>query len=270
MGWNKLLRIMKKNFLLIILFLSFILNVSANETEEVTLKKCVDGDTAIFNVNDNEEKFRFLAIDTPESVHPTKKVESFGKEASNFTCDLLKNAKTIKIEFDKNSDKKDKYGRYLAWVYVDDVMIQKILLEKGLAKIAYIYGKYDYMDELYKIQNEASKNKIGIWSKEKNEYTVTFKSYKSTKNIKVLANSKITKIEASKKNGYIFKYWMYNDKEYNFDNNVNSNITLTAKYEKLNLIYFLKNKKYKTIIIILILLILIYSPKKLKKVLKKL
>lgn len=47
-----------------------------------------------------------LAIDTPESVHPTKGVEYYGEEASNYTCNLVTNAKKIELEYDKNSDKK--------------------------------------------------------------------------------------------------------------------------------------------------------------------
>ena len=90
---------MKKVFL-IIFILFFCINVNAKEI--VTLNKCVDGDTAWFNINGEKIKARFLAIDTPES---TNKIEPYGKEASEFTCNLLKNAKKIEIEYDENSDK---------------------------------------------------------------------------------------------------------------------------------------------------------------------
>ena len=62
--------------------------------EVVTLEECVDGDTARFRTSSNEViKARFLAVDTPETVHPTKGVEPFGKDASNYTCTTLTNAK---------------------------------------------------------------------------------------------------------------------------------------------------------------------------------
>ena len=79
---------MKKIIFCIILLFSFNINVKA-EKLEVTLNKCVDGDTAWFNLDSNNIKVRFLAIDTPES---TNKIEPYGKEASEFTCNALKNA----------------------------------------------------------------------------------------------------------------------------------------------------------------------------------
>jgi len=136
-----------------------------NEQEVVTLSKCVDGDTAKFKMKDGSIKTaRFLAIDTPESVHPTKEVEEYGKEASNYTCNLLTNAKEIKVEYDKASDKEDKYGRILVWVYADSKMVQESLLEAGLAKVAYLYENYEYTKNLQNIETIAKSKKVGIWS----------------------------------------------------------------------------------------------------------
>lgn len=136
-----------------------------NEWEIVSLSKCVDGDTAKFKMQDGSVKTaRFLAIDTPESVHPTKEVEEYGKEASEYTCNLLENAKEIKVEYDKASDKEDKYGRILVWVYADNKMVQESLLAEGLAKVAYLYEDYEYTTSLQDIEAIAKDKKIGIWS----------------------------------------------------------------------------------------------------------
>ncbi len=138
-----------------------------NESEVVSLSKCVDGDTAKFKMSDGSIKTaRFLAIDTPESVHPTKKVETYGKEASEFTCNLLTNAKEIKVEYDKASEKEDKYGRILVWVYADQKLVQETLLEAGLAKVAYLYADYEYTPKLQEIEKKAQIKKINIWSDE--------------------------------------------------------------------------------------------------------
>ncbi len=142
-------------------------NVLAIERYEVTLNKCVDGDTARFNVNGEEKKARFLAINTPESVHPTKEVEPFGKEASEYTCNKLTNAKKITIEYDDNSDKEDKYGRILVWVFVDDQLLQKDLVSKGYAEVKYLYGNYKYTDVLEDEQEKAKSKKLRIWSDDK-------------------------------------------------------------------------------------------------------
>ena len=141
--------------------------VFAGETEIVTLDKCVDGDTANFKTSSGTVyKTRFLAVDTPETVHPTKEVEAYGKEASDYTCETLTNAKEIKLEYDDNSDREDKYGRTLAWVWVDGVLLQQSLVEKGLAEVAYLYDDYQYTSLLQDAEVVAKANKVGQWSDE--------------------------------------------------------------------------------------------------------
>ena len=135
-----------------------------NEKEEVIFSKCVDGDTAKFIINNQEETVRFLAIDTPEVKHGDTLEEPFGNDASNFTCNKLTNAKKIVLEYDANSDIKDRYGRILAFVFTDDILLQKELIKNGLAKVNYIYGDYNYVDELRKEEAIAKKNALGIWS----------------------------------------------------------------------------------------------------------
>lgn len=134
------------------------------EQKEVKLVKCVDGDTARFEVDGEDKRVRFLAVDTPESVHPKKKVEKYGKEASEYTCKRLTQAKKIVLEYDENSTKTDKYDRQLAWVFVDDELLQKDLVSKGYAKVAYLYGKYKYTDLLKMEELKAKTRKVKIWA----------------------------------------------------------------------------------------------------------
>ena len=131
---------------------------------EVVFSKCIDGDTAKLMVNGEEKTVRFLAINTPEVASNLKEEEPFGKEASNYTCNSLKKANRITLEFDSNSEKEDKYGRILAFIYVDDELLEAKLIENGLAKVDYIYGDYAHVDDLRKLENTARENKIGIWS----------------------------------------------------------------------------------------------------------
>lgn len=156
-----------KKALIILLSLCLINNVNAREI--VTLSKCVDGDTAWFYLNEEEIKTRFLAIDTPES---TNKIEEYGKEASNFTCDKLTSAKKIEIEYDINSDKTDKYNRHLVWIFVDNELLQDLIIKEGLGEVAYLYGDYKYTNLLQKSQLEAQEKKINIWSN--NDYSIQF------------------------------------------------------------------------------------------------
>ena len=153
-------------FVLFIMFFSF--NVKA---EEVTLKKCIDGDTADFNINGEVKKVRFLAVDAPEIKHGSKKADPYGDKASLFTCTALKMANKVTLEYDSNSDKTDKYGRVLAWVFVDDKLLQGLLVKKGYAKVAYLYGDYKYTEKLQKYESEAKSKKINMWSDYKEDYS---------------------------------------------------------------------------------------------------
>lgn len=141
--------------------LLLILLLPININSKTLLDKCVDGDTASFNINGEIKTVRFLAIDTPES---TNKKEYYGKEASDYTCNYLKNANNIKLELDANSDEYDRYNRLLAWVFVDDKLLQNEIIKNGYGKVAYIYGDYKYTDILYESENYAKSNKIGIWN----------------------------------------------------------------------------------------------------------
>lgn len=159
-----------KNIIIIIfsiLFISFIyIRFMNNETKlEITLLNCIDGDTAKFLINGKTEKVRFLGINTPES---TNYVEEYGREASEYTFNKLKNATKIYIEYDIYSDKYDKYGRTLGWIFVDNNNLSELLLEEGYAKVEYIYDDYKYVDNLCVAQKKAYKNKLGLWNKNNN------------------------------------------------------------------------------------------------------
>ena len=149
-----------------VIIMLFNINTLANQKEKVTLSRCVDGDTARFIINKEERIVRFLAIDTPESVKPNTLVQYMGKDASEYTCDRLKGASTITLEYDENSDKEDKYGRILAFVYVDNSLLEKELILNGYARVAYVYDKYAHIDELKEAENIAKEKKIGIWKEE--------------------------------------------------------------------------------------------------------
>lgn len=165
----------KKIIIFLITIITGINIVYAKET--VKFSKCVDGDTIKVIKEEKEYTVRMLAIDTPESVHPTKGIEYYGKEASEYTCNKVTNAKKIELEYDENSDKTDKYDRLLAWVFVDGKLLQKELIEKGYAKIAYLYDDYKYTKELESAQELASVKNIGVWNEElKNKYDNEFKN----------------------------------------------------------------------------------------------
>ena len=88
---------MKKIVIVFLCFICFLTNVYA-ERKEVTFESCVDGDTIRVLIDGKKTTIRFLAIDTPETKHPKKGVEPYGKEASEYTCNRVKNAKKLDEE----------------------------------------------------------------------------------------------------------------------------------------------------------------------------
>lgn len=227
---------MKKTVLLLCMLL-WVIPVYANEKVEVSFSKCVDGDTAKFVLNDEVITTRFLAIDTPETVHPKKEVEPFGKEASNYTCDKLTNAKKIVLEYDDGSDKVDKYNRHLVWVYYDDHFLQEELIKLGYAKVAYLYGDYQYTKDLQDEEVVAKSNKVGLWgdyefTDVEKEYTVTFSYNGKTKKEQVFEGNTVNPIPNPEKEDYKFLGWYEKDELYDFSTPVTKNIKLVAKFEK--------------------------------------
>ncbi|MGG1674564.1 thermonuclease family protein [Neobacillus sp. NRS-1170] len=129
-----------------------------------TIVKNIDGDTVEVNLNGKVEKIRMLCVDTPETHHPRLGVQPFGPEASEYTKKILSVGTKIEIEPGIGNGR-DKYGRLLAYIYVNGKMFNEMLLEQGLARVAYIYApNTKYVDEFYAIQKEAQKKGIGIWS----------------------------------------------------------------------------------------------------------
>lgn len=168
------------------------------EKVTATFVSCVDGDTAVFTINNENIKFRFLAIDTPETVHPTKKVEAFGKNASEYTCNKIKNANLIEIEYE--NEKLDKYGRNLGWIWVDGSLLQKELIENGYAEVAYIYGDYKYTSSLCETQKSAIENANGMWEDgtKKEGYCSTLRKTPVTKQVAVTNANEIKDEEQTK------------------------------------------------------------------------
>lgn len=173
---------MKKIVIVFLSFLFFLTNVYA-ERKEVAFESCVDGDTIKVTIDGKKTTVRFLAVDTPETKHPKKGVEPYGKEASDYTCNRVKNAKKLEIEYDSGSSKTDKYERALGWIFVDDSLLQKELIQKGYAKVAYLYGKYMYTEELEQEEEKAKEAKLGVWSDEVQNQTndTTKEEVKDTK-----------------------------------------------------------------------------------------
>ncbi|MDP2638396.1 MAG: thermonuclease family protein [Candidatus Levybacteria bacterium] len=126
--------------------------------------KVIDGDTIKALVNDKEETVRLIGVDTPEVVDPRKPVQCFGKEASNKAKEILEN-KTIRLESDSTQGDKDKYGRLLRYVFLEDgANFNKLMIREGFA-YEYTYNiPYNYQSEFKNAEKEARETKKGLWA----------------------------------------------------------------------------------------------------------
>lgn len=137
-------------------------NADADKLVETVVTRVVDGDTLKVLLDGEEETIRLLLVDTPETVHPSKPEQPFGKDASNYVKEMLENEEIV-IEFDKSLY--DNYNRYLGYIWFDGQMVNEMLVAEGLARVAYIYPpNTKYVEQLQEAENVARKNKKNIWS----------------------------------------------------------------------------------------------------------
>lgn len=135
-----------------------------------------DGDTIVVDINGKTEKLRFIGIDTPETHHPNKPVQHFGKEASDYTTKQLTN-KTIYLQ--KDVSERDKYGRLLRYIWLvkpsknepskEEVIANCFnaeLVKNGYAH-AYTYPPDVKYNEIFKeLEAKAREKHIGLWNNE--------------------------------------------------------------------------------------------------------
>ena len=130
------------------------------------VKRVIDGDTIEL---DNGIKIRYIGIDTPETKHPRKPVQYFGKEASEANKQLVL-GKKVRLEYDVQ--KIDKYGRTLAYVYLpirdaqgkeDEIFVNAWLVENGFARVSTYPPDVKYQERFLELERKAREGKKGLW-----------------------------------------------------------------------------------------------------------
>ncbi len=112
------------------------------------MTRVVDGDTIILN---GKERVRLIGVDTPETVHPRRPVQYFGKEASAFTKRMIE-GKKVRLEYDQT--RKDRYGRTLAYVYLEDgTHLNAEIVKQGYGH-AYTRFPFRYLKEFRLYEKE--------------------------------------------------------------------------------------------------------------------
>ena len=120
--------------------------------------RVIDGDTVELK---NGERLRYNDIDTPETVHPSKPIECYGPEASKKNKELVE-GETILVEL--GNPEKDKYGRLLGYVYIDDLFVNAELVRGGYAEVNSYGNPGSKIAELINIERDAKLKSTGLWS----------------------------------------------------------------------------------------------------------
>ncbi|MFZ4589923.1 MAG: thermonuclease family protein [Ignavibacteria bacterium] len=138
----------------------------------ITVIRVVDGDT--FEL-ENKERVRLLGIDTPEKYESKKlekdattsgmdkkTVKKLGQMASDYVKKFVE-GKRVRLERDPTNEDKDRYGRLLRYVYLEDgTCVNAKIIQDGYAQV-YESFPITKMDEFRKLQREARENNRGLW-----------------------------------------------------------------------------------------------------------
>ncbi len=111
--------------------------------------RVIDGDTIRAEAKGKEIKIRLVEIDAPEINQP------FGAKSKNFLNRLLYKKNVTLI-----SQGEDRYGRILGEIYVDGESANTSMIRSGFA---WVYDRYVKDLSLYKYQDQAKAENLGLW-----------------------------------------------------------------------------------------------------------
>ncbi|SDC55668.1 micrococcal nuclease [Algoriphagus faecimaris] len=152
--------------LLILLLFFYLPEAKAQKpTGFFPVSKVVDGDTFwVLKPEGKEEKIRLIGVDTPEVRNTGRtRVEYFGKESSDFAKKVLTGRK-VRLEYDVQ--RKDRYQRTLAYVYLENgTFFNALLVKEGYATVATFPPNVKYESLFVRLQKEAREKRKGLWGK---------------------------------------------------------------------------------------------------------
>ncbi len=146
-------------------------NLTPSDYDTVKVYANVDGDTLKVIWKSRIEYVRLIGVDTPETVHPRKPVEYFGKAASLFTKLMLKPGDQVLLTYDWNP--RDKYNRLLAYVWFKVkyqgkefwILHNLALIFNGFGHAHTVfYFRDDYRKIFLEAERFARERSIGLWS----------------------------------------------------------------------------------------------------------
>ncbi len=129
--------------------------------------RCADGDTIVVGNPRNRrrrQKVRLIGVDTPESLRSLyQDIMPYGKEASAYTRKRLKKGRRIFLIYGRA--KRDRFGRLLAYVYLDTgEFFNATLVKKGYAFADAHPPNVKYAKLFQKSERKAKRRRRGLWS----------------------------------------------------------------------------------------------------------
>ncbi len=124
--------------------------------------RAVDGDTIEVQIGAAVEDVRLIGIDTPETVKPDAPVECFGPQASAFTHRLL-DGREVRLVF--GLERRDVYGRLLAYAYIGHRFVNAELARRGLARTLTIAPNSLHSALFERLQRRAARSGRGLWGR---------------------------------------------------------------------------------------------------------
>ena len=131
------------------------------DTQAYKVAAVIDGDTVKLMIDGKLTTVRLIGIDTPETVHPNKPVEPYGKRASEFLQNMLSGG-SVYLEF--GEERTDKYDRTLAYLYraPDGLFVNLEIVRQGYGR-AYTKYPFKYEDLFTKWDSTAKERSRGLW-----------------------------------------------------------------------------------------------------------
>lgn len=123
--------------------------------------RAIDGDTLLVSAAGQEVSVRLIGVDAPESVHPEPDQNTPEGEFASQWMKAFISGKTVSLEYDEELF--DRYGRTLAYVYVDGVLLEDHLLRAGMARTLTMEPNTRYQHHFEQIEKEAKNNGAGFW-----------------------------------------------------------------------------------------------------------
>jgi micrococcal nuclease len=122
--------------------------------------RVIDGDTVEVGIDGREDEVRYIGIDTPETVKPGTPVQCFGPQASVLNHRLVE-GRTVRLVFDR--ERRDVYGRLLAYVFVGGEFVNARLARLGYARTLTIPPNVAHAGLFHRLARSAGREGRGLW-----------------------------------------------------------------------------------------------------------